>query len=307
MSDPRPRPIWLSPEAFRFDYFISNIQRDTSFPSGHTCFIATVAAVAWYDDEMTVFYVFSVLSICTAFSRVYCGVHYPSDVLMGEILGLAATIPIMKYDLLYGYLLTSDYRQNLVFTAILTVSMVGIFVLLELASPRSSKSNDPWTRFRWKRNIDKRVGSRSENTKRSNSTMQQRGRDEKISDLTAWKEADQEEATTSLSSQSPDDLGCRDYVGISPIFGVIVTIFWTPNYTGHLLARNGLRLLEETPGFRVMGMLILLGYILLVLMPAVELVVANRILRAVFLTAHYGLILIFINILLPIAQTLIMS
>ncbi len=64
---------------------------DASFPSGHTT-AAFAAAFAWrkLPPKWTII-IFS-LAILMAFSRLYLGVHYPSDILGGIALGLIAAM-----------------------------------------------------------------------------------------------------------------------------------------------------------------------------------------------------------------------
>ncbi|MDD3360764.1 MAG: phosphatase PAP2 family protein [Hespellia sp.] len=77
-------------------------QKDFSFPSGHSC-ASFAAAVAYYkaqkrtmtDDSLKKWgRVISIASIVIAFliafSRLYVGVHYPSDVLGGILIGCGA-------------------------------------------------------------------------------------------------------------------------------------------------------------------------------------------------------------------------
>lgn len=63
-------------------------QRDYSFPSGHTC--ASFAAAMVYLKMMPKKYgvPFVILAVLIAFSRLYVGVHYPSDVIGGLIIGI---------------------------------------------------------------------------------------------------------------------------------------------------------------------------------------------------------------------------
>ena len=59
-----------------------------SFPSGHTC-AAFAAGLTWAytlpDRRARKFAV--VLAVCMGLSRLYVGVHYPSDVLVGALVG----------------------------------------------------------------------------------------------------------------------------------------------------------------------------------------------------------------------------
>jgi undecaprenyl-diphosphatase len=56
-----------------------------SFPSGHAIniFLAATLLSAFYKKP---FY-FYLIAVMVAFSRIYCGVHYPSDVIAGALIG----------------------------------------------------------------------------------------------------------------------------------------------------------------------------------------------------------------------------
>lgn len=58
-----------------------------SFPSGHTA-AATVAALLFSMAVPALIPLFAALTILIGISRMYLGVHYPSDVLMGFTLGV---------------------------------------------------------------------------------------------------------------------------------------------------------------------------------------------------------------------------
>jgi len=81
----RPRPYQANPGIINLvippDQF--------SFPSGHTA-AATVSAVAFSLIFPALIPVFILFAFLVGTSRVYLGVHYPTDIAAGLILGLAS-------------------------------------------------------------------------------------------------------------------------------------------------------------------------------------------------------------------------
>lgn len=65
-------------------------QSDFSFPSGHTCASFAAAGVYWRMMPKKYSIPLLILAALIAFSRLYVGVHYPSDVLAGLLIGLFA-------------------------------------------------------------------------------------------------------------------------------------------------------------------------------------------------------------------------
>ncbi len=78
----RRRPAWR-----RLDSLIGH-QRTTSFPSGHAASSAG-AAVILCAVAPTLAALWVTLAALMGTSRVYVGVHYPSDVVTGALLGVA--------------------------------------------------------------------------------------------------------------------------------------------------------------------------------------------------------------------------
>ncbi len=78
----RPRPFFTLPH---IRLLVKDADKIHSFPSGHAT-LAFLAAVilAGYFKRGCLFYLAAII-IC--FSRVYVGVHYPSDVAAGAVLG----------------------------------------------------------------------------------------------------------------------------------------------------------------------------------------------------------------------------
>ena len=92
----RPRPFT---QIEGLTYLI-NKPRDYSFPSGHTS--ASFAAAVVFLKKMPKKFgiLFTILAALIAFSRLYLGVHYPTDVLAGAILGtLIAFLAMWIYNL----------------------------------------------------------------------------------------------------------------------------------------------------------------------------------------------------------------
>lgn len=80
----RPRPFRVHPEVTAR----AAVLDEFSFPSGHTLHAIsfTIVAVAWFPLLALPLIVFTVL---VAVSRVALGLHYPSDVLAGGLIGAA--------------------------------------------------------------------------------------------------------------------------------------------------------------------------------------------------------------------------
>lgn len=68
---------------------------DASFPSGHTtaCFAAATAIYAKNRFWGRIAYAFGVLM---GFSRLYLGVHFPTDVLAGAVIGTVAALFVVR-------------------------------------------------------------------------------------------------------------------------------------------------------------------------------------------------------------------
>jgi len=82
----RPRPLSLYPQI----EVIGPPLKRASFPSGHSQVAFCVATVlVFFFPEWRLRFVIYILAGLVGISRIYLGVHFPSDVLAGGILGYA--------------------------------------------------------------------------------------------------------------------------------------------------------------------------------------------------------------------------
>ena len=89
----RPRPYTQIKELV----MLMPCPSDFSFPSGHACSsFATAGALTWSlrDKLRRIGYAALALALLISLSRLYVGVHYPSDVLCGVLIGLLGSLLI---------------------------------------------------------------------------------------------------------------------------------------------------------------------------------------------------------------------
>lgn len=83
---------------------LDKMPKDYSFPSGHTgASFAFATTVFLYDKKLGA--LAYILALCIAYSRMYLGVHYPTDIIGGVILGSGIAILIFNFFPLEKFLL----------------------------------------------------------------------------------------------------------------------------------------------------------------------------------------------------------
>lgn len=98
----RPRPFLVMPTLKT----LISWPMSWSFPSGHACSSFSAATMYSYGGEKRwLKSLFWVLAAAMAFSRMYVGVHYPTDVLAGMLIGTSGSILLWhllqhRYDLI---------------------------------------------------------------------------------------------------------------------------------------------------------------------------------------------------------------
>ena len=80
---------------------------DSSFPSGHALIVAGGAAIAFLFLRKRYSIPLVIEAALVSYSRVYVGVHYPTDVIAGVVLGVAIAF------IIYSILINNKYFSKL--------------------------------------------------------------------------------------------------------------------------------------------------------------------------------------------------
>src|SRR4030042_128527 len=91
------RFFWEKPRPFIENNINPLIEHEASsaFPSGHAAFYFALSTVVYfYNKKLGILFLIS--SVLISFSRVFVGVHWPSDILTGAVIGILSAWLIIK-------------------------------------------------------------------------------------------------------------------------------------------------------------------------------------------------------------------
>lgn len=93
----RDRPIDALPDVNTISILGLTSASGPSFPSGHAARAFAVAALLTFGRGPRLCGVGLVLAACIALSRAYLGLHWPSDIVLGALLGVVGALLLRSY------------------------------------------------------------------------------------------------------------------------------------------------------------------------------------------------------------------
>jgi membrane-associated phospholipid phosphatase len=122
-----------------------------SMPSNHAIVAFAFVIPFYWMFKSRVRYLFLTVALLVGFSRVYVGVHYPSDVLTGAVLGVVIGLSVMK-----GYSLSSERYREKPYTTVLFLFLmaVSLFRIYYIQYGPLDLSPDEAQYWDWSRRLD---------------------------------------------------------------------------------------------------------------------------------------------------------
>lgn len=92
------RSLWYRPRPFienQINLIIGSINQ-ASFPSGHAAFYFAISTIVYFYNKKTGI-LFFIASFLMGISRVFSGVHWPTDILVGALVGIFSALLVLKF------------------------------------------------------------------------------------------------------------------------------------------------------------------------------------------------------------------
>ncbi|MEM8897394.1 MAG: phosphatase PAP2 family protein [Bacteroidota bacterium] len=124
------RPLSVFEDGPDFFFIGLKVLRNNSFPSGHSAAIVILCVwLAWIGAEKRWQQVlWAILGMAVCYSRVYIGVHFPADILVGSILAIA----VFVMTLLWIFPSINKWYQNLSNSAQRRTDLITLIVMVVL-------------------------------------------------------------------------------------------------------------------------------------------------------------------------------
>src|SRR6185437_14477545 len=91
----RDRPMYsVGANAPSFPWH-ADLEHWSSFPSDNATYLFAIAAGFWLISNRWGF-VFGVFAACATLARVYLGIHYPGDILVGALIGIVTSLAVNR-------------------------------------------------------------------------------------------------------------------------------------------------------------------------------------------------------------------
>jgi len=98
------RFLWTRPRPFvenHVNLLIDHVN-SSAFPSAHTSFFFAVSMVVYFYNKK-IGILFFITSFLIAGGRIYCGLHWPYDILSGIIVGVFSGLAIVKVSKMFKF------------------------------------------------------------------------------------------------------------------------------------------------------------------------------------------------------------